>query len=171
MHQCYPRLLQHPARTHRARCQHIHPLAIPSSVPPLSHSSHRTSQCFSSPLLPKKNPTALCPIWCQRGLAGAIVSLPKPLYNTAINLPPRCLLCLTQSRCQHRAVHVHSHRDLLTQPLQSTDTIQQYWMLCGSQVPTKSLCELSLLYRTALKKLTLALFSINQRVKKCRNLI
>lgn len=98
MHQCYWRLLQHPARTHRARCQHIHPLAIPSSVPPLSHSSHHPNQCSLT-----KNLKLWAPAGAKEAWLMLLCHCLNPLYNTTINLPPLCLLSHTQNRCQTKS--------------------------------------------------------------------
>lgn len=73
-----------------------HPSPCNSLIRPTSQSLQPSPQS----MLPSQKPKALGPSWCQGGLAGAIVSLPKPLYNTTINLPPLCLLSHTQTRCQ-----------------------------------------------------------------------
>jgi len=98
MHQCYWRLLQHPARNPQSQVP-THPSLCNSLIHPTSQSLQPSPQS----MLPYQNPKALGPSWCQGVPADAIVSLPKPPYNTTINLHPLCLLSHTQNRCQTKS--------------------------------------------------------------------
>lgn len=84
-----------------------HPSPCNSLIRPTSQSLQPLPQT----LPPTQKPKALGPSWCQGGLTGAIVSLPKPVYNEpAPCLPPKSHI----GQMQNQELSIYPHRDLLT---------------------------------------------------------
>lgn len=112
---------------------------VPTHLSPCNSITCLTSQSPQSlpkTFPPSQKPKPLGPSWCRGGLAGAIVSLPKPLYNKpAPCMPPKAHI----GQMPNEELSIYSHRDLLTRGPLKMDRVKQYCIIKALNLSTNNI--------------------------------